>query len=244
MKRIDQIFGHRLLMTPISSYIGFIGLLCGTYSLATGAASGLWILPMLFCTFCILIGITVGFHRLFTHQSFETSRFWEFVLLYFGTLGVYGSSVQWPAMHASHHIHSDTPEDPHYSGWRYLFWKKNNRTTFHRKTLVRLYRDPMHRFFHKYYSLIVLGTAIGLASISLNALIFCYLIPLGWLHFVGSAHQVFAHGEDGPKDQSILELVLFTGGEWSHKHHHDQQNDVRFGSLDAGFKVIQLIRKD
>jgi stearoyl-CoA desaturase (delta-9 desaturase) len=242
MKRKDQVFGHRLIMTPLASYVGLAGMIYGAYALITGAASLLWILPMLFFTFWILMSVTVGFHRLFTHSAFETNTFWKFVLLYLGTLGIYGSSVQWSAMHASHHIHSDTPKDPHYSGWRYLFWKKNNPTTFHGKTLLRLYRDPMHQFFHKYYSLIVFGTAAALAAISLNALVFVYLIPMGWLHFVGSAHQVFAHDQNGPKDQGFLECVLFTGGEWCHGHHHNKQGDVRFGPLDAGYHVIRMIK--
>jgi stearoyl-CoA desaturase (delta-9 desaturase) len=243
MKRADQIFGHRLIMTPIASYVGLAGMAYGTYALITGAASLLWILPMLFFTFWVLMSVTVGYHRLFAHRAFKTNTFWKFVLLYLGTLGIYGSSVQWSAMHASHHIYSDTPKDPHYSGWRYLFWKKNNPTIFHKKTLIRLYKDPLHRFFHTYYALIVFGTAAALAAISLNALVFVYLIPMGWLHFVGSVHQVFAHDEVGPKNQPLLEIPLFTGGEWSHKYHHEEQNDICFGSLDAGYHVIRVIRK-
>lgn len=241
MKRADQIFGHHLIMTPIASYIGMFAMIYGAFTLFAGTTL-LWILPMLFFTFCVLMGITVGYHRLFAHRSFKTSSFWKAILLYFGTIGIYGSSVQWASMHASHHIHSDTSKDPHYSGWRYLFWKKNNETTFHKKTLVRLYRDPLHNFFHSYYTLIVLSTVVGLSMISLNALVFCYLIPMGWLHFVGSAHQVFAHSEKGPKQQSLLEIPLFTGGEWAHKFHHEHQGDVRFGDLDAGYQLIKLIR--
>lgn len=242
MIRADKIFGHRLIMTPVASYVGMAGILYGVFALATGAASFWWLIPMMFSTFWVLMGITVGFHRLFTHRAFKTGSFWKLILLYLGTVGIYGSSIQWGAMHASHHMYSDTTYDPHYTGWRYLFWKKNNYTRFHKKTLLRLYRDPMHRFFHNYYALIVFLTAGIMSLISLNMLVFCYLIPLGWLHFVGSAHQVFAHDSKGPLDQPLMEFALFTGGEWCHKWHHDHQKDPWFGSADVGYHVIRMIK--
>lgn len=238
---MKRLFTHRLLMTPLASYVGFFAMLYGAYALATGQASLWWLALMLPATFAILMGVTVGLHRLFCHNAFRTSTFWHVVLAYLGTLGLYGSSVQWCAMHVSHHKWSDTPKDPHYTGWRYLFWKKNNPTAFHRRTLVRLYRNPIHRFFFRYYALVVLGTVALLWLISPWALLFGYLIPLGWLHFVGSAHQVFAHDEAGPQDRKWMEAFLFTGGEWLHGHHHKKASDPRFGPWDAGYRFIQLI---
>lgn len=241
---MKRLFWHRLWMTPVASYVGLSGMAYGAYALLTGAASAWWILPMLLCTVALLFGVTVGLHRLFCHSAFKTSSFWHVLLAYLGTLALYGSSVQWTAMHASHHKYSDTDKDPHYTGWRYLFWKKNRPTTFHRRTLVRMYRNPLHRFMHKYYALVIAGTAAGLLMAGgLHALVFLYLIPLGWLHFVGSAHQVFAHGPGGPLDQRWLEFVLFTGGEWLHKHHHEKPRDIRFGPSDLGYWFIRAIRQ-
>lgn len=59
------------------------------------------------------IGITVGFHRLFTHKSFETGPIIRFVLAALGSMAVQGSVLRWVAQHRRHHQHSDTPEDPH-----------------------------------------------------------------------------------------------------------------------------------
>jgi stearoyl-CoA desaturase (delta-9 desaturase) len=59
------------------------------------------------------IGITVGFHRLFTHRSFETNWLVEFVLAVLGSMAVQGPLLQWVAAHRQHHQHSDHPEDPH-----------------------------------------------------------------------------------------------------------------------------------
>jgi stearoyl-CoA desaturase (delta-9 desaturase) len=59
------------------------------------------------------IGITVGYHRLFTHRSFETYTPIKFVFGILGSMAVQGSLMKWVAMHRRHHQHSDTPEDPH-----------------------------------------------------------------------------------------------------------------------------------
>lgn len=243
-RRADKIFGHRLWMTPLASYVGFAAMLYGVYALVTGAASLWWVLPMLVCTFLILMGVTVGMHRLFCHRAFETTPFWHEVLIYLGTIAFYGSTIQWPAMHMSHHLFADTEKDPHYTGWRYLFWKKNRPTEFNSRVLRRLWQDPSHRFAHNYYVLFPLVTIAVLGLISPWALIFCYLIPLGWLHLVGSFHQVFAHGRDGAKDLPLMEVLMFTGGEWLHRYHHDWPKAVRFGKLDLGYFFIKLISVD
>jgi stearoyl-CoA desaturase (delta-9 desaturase) len=58
-------------------------------------------------------GITVGFHRLLTHKSFETTPAVRFVLAALGSMAVQGSVLRWVAQHRRHHQHSDTPDDPH-----------------------------------------------------------------------------------------------------------------------------------
>jgi stearoyl-CoA desaturase (delta-9 desaturase) len=60
-----------------------------------------------------VLGITVGFHRLFTHGAFETNRVIRFILAALGSMAVQGPLLEWVAQHRRHHQHSDTPEDPH-----------------------------------------------------------------------------------------------------------------------------------
>ena len=59
------------------------------------------------------LGITVGFHRLFVHRSFETYMWVKFIFTIFGSMAVQGSLLNWAAQHRRHHQHSDTPNDPH-----------------------------------------------------------------------------------------------------------------------------------
>jgi stearoyl-CoA desaturase (delta-9 desaturase) len=59
------------------------------------------------------LGITVGFHRLFTHRSFQTYPAVQLVLGALGSMAVQGPLLKWVALHRRHHAHSDRPGDPH-----------------------------------------------------------------------------------------------------------------------------------
>lgn len=59
------------------------------------------------------LGITVGYHRLFVHRSFETNIVVKFVLVVIGSMAVQGPLFQWVARHRIHHQHSDMLDDPH-----------------------------------------------------------------------------------------------------------------------------------
>ena len=70
------------------------------------------------------LGITVGFHRLFTHRAFKTSPFMRGVFAVCGSMAIEGPVISWVADHRKHHAFSDQPGDPHSphvdhgSGWR------------------------------------------------------------------------------------------------------------------------------
>lgn len=59
------------------------------------------------------LGITVGFHRLFTHRSFETNIVVKVIFAVLGSMAVQGPLLKWVATHRRHHQQSDTMEDPH-----------------------------------------------------------------------------------------------------------------------------------
>jgi stearoyl-CoA desaturase (delta-9 desaturase) len=70
------------------------------------------------------LGVTVGFHRLLTHRSFETGRWLRGLLAVLGTMSVEGPVISWVADHRKHHAYSDRLGDPHSphvdrgGGWR------------------------------------------------------------------------------------------------------------------------------
>ena len=59
------------------------------------------------------VGITVGFHRLLTHRSFQTSKPLEYTFAVLGSMAVQGPVISWVADHRKHHAHTDEEGDPH-----------------------------------------------------------------------------------------------------------------------------------
>jgi stearoyl-CoA desaturase (delta-9 desaturase) len=59
------------------------------------------------------LGVTAGYHRLFTHRSFVARRPLKIVLAVLGSCAIQGSLVSWVTTHRRHHQHSDRPGDPH-----------------------------------------------------------------------------------------------------------------------------------
>jgi stearoyl-CoA desaturase (Delta-9 desaturase) len=70
------------------------------------------------------LGVTVGFHRLFTHRSFATKRWLRGVFAALGSAAIEGPVISWVADHRKHHAFADMPGDPHSPhvdhgvGWR------------------------------------------------------------------------------------------------------------------------------
>jgi stearoyl-CoA desaturase (Delta-9 desaturase) len=59
------------------------------------------------------LGVTVGYHRMFTHRAFESSRVFRAVIAVLGSMAVEGSVITWVADHRKHHAFTDREGDPH-----------------------------------------------------------------------------------------------------------------------------------
>lgn len=106
--------GFKLRMINLSAVvIPFVGLLTAIV-LLWGVAFD-WVYLALFAGMYLAtaIGITVGYHRLFTHCSFKTPKPVAAVLAVMGSMAVEGPVLEWVAIHRRHHQHSDHEEDPH-----------------------------------------------------------------------------------------------------------------------------------
>ncbi len=94
-------------MLPFIGLIFAIGLLWGTW--VTWTDLGLLLVGYILTG----VGITVGYHRLFTHRAFQTKQWvrWTFAIL--GSMAVEGPVLVWVADHRKHHQFSDQEGDPH-----------------------------------------------------------------------------------------------------------------------------------
>jgi stearoyl-CoA desaturase (Delta-9 desaturase) len=93
--------------------IPFVGFVAAAYVLwGSGLGLGAAVIALSFYVFTGL-GVTVGFHRYFTHQSFETNSFVRGLLAIAGSMAVQGPVITWVADHRRHHAFSDKEGDPH-----------------------------------------------------------------------------------------------------------------------------------
>jgi stearoyl-CoA desaturase (delta-9 desaturase) len=247
-------FKQRMWMFPAAQWLG---LLSGAYAiwLLTGGASLWWLLAWAVGHTFGGIAVSAGLHRYFTHGAFQTTRFWHNILALYATLTVQDSPVAWAGVHTTHHVHSDKPGDPHYTGFAYLLRKHYLSVPLKMRRVRQVIQDPTVRFVHRNAVLIIaawisLLLLVGLLTgTGVLPLVFGYLAPLGSTQTFGAIHQVTSHrGGNGAKDMPWMEWILPAAGEWMHKHHHDHPRDPRMGTkwwnLDYGYWFICLIRTD
>ena len=126
-------------------------------------------------------GVTVGFHRLFTHRSFATKRWLRGVFAVCGSAAIEGPVISWVADHRKHHAFSDQPGDPHsphvdhgvgwrgalrglahaHMGWLFLHTQRGARKRY----APDLIADPVVSFVDRtflYWAIGGLGAAFGL----------------------------------------------------------------------------------
>ncbi len=107
--------------------VPFLALIAGII-IQISVGGGDWITFALFVMFWLFtgFGITVGFHRCFTHTSFVIKNCWlKKILLIGGSMAAEGSVLGWVGWHRCHHKHTDKegdPHSPHLSG--YGFWNR------------------------------------------------------------------------------------------------------------------------
>jgi stearoyl-CoA desaturase (delta-9 desaturase) len=120
------------------------------------------------------VGITVGFHRLLTHRSFQTPKWLEYTFAVLGSMAVQGPVISWVADHRKHHAHTDEEGDPHsphvghgdgvrgvlaglwhaHTGW---LLSTQGRADWKRYA-AELYEDRGMRFIARHFGLFVLAT--------------------------------------------------------------------------------------
>jgi stearoyl-CoA desaturase (Delta-9 desaturase) len=101
------------IITAIVTVAPFVGLGVAGWQAWQGIlhASDLIVFAILYLA--TALGVTVGFHRLFTHRSFKTSPPMRALFAILGSAAIEGPVISWVADHRKHHAFSDRPGDPH-----------------------------------------------------------------------------------------------------------------------------------
>ncbi|WP_280701071.1 acyl-CoA desaturase [Kitasatospora sp. GP82] len=206
-------------------------------------------------------GVTIGYHRYFTHGSFKANHTLRIALALAGSLAVEGPLVRWVADHRRHHRFSDKEGDPH-SPWRFgetvpalmkgLWWAHtgwlfDQEQTPQLKYAPDLVRDPamrrISRLFWLWTAISVLLPPLvgGLLSMSwqgaLTALFWGSLVRIALLHHVTWSINSICHaiGERPFKSRdrsgNVWWLAVLSCGESWHNLHHADPTSARHGVL-------------
>jgi fatty-acid desaturase len=189
------------------------------------------------------LGITFGYHRMMTHKSFQSPKWFERIWATAGSLALEGGPISWVSTHRLHHKESDQPHDPH--NINLGFWHAHMGWIFRRdfayeEAVKRIYapdlmRDRYYRFLDKVPCLpiTIQGVALFLAG-GWGAFLwgFCLRVVLmfhaTWL--VNSAAHLWGY-RHWPEEQATNNwwVALVSFGEGWHNAHHAHPTSARHG---------------
>lgn len=210
----------------------------------------------LFLSFTVLtgMGISVGFHRLFTHRAFQCRKWVAFLLGVFGSMAGQGRLSWWVKTHAQHHRHADRPLDPH-SPVQRGFWHAHFLWLVRRKIDL----DPRYKMGsvagvidRTYWLWFALGLMIPFAIGGWSGLVWGGLVRLVWVWNATWAINSICHLADrrssytGDYSRNIKWLAPLTFGEALHHSHHAHAMSALFSDswyLDPGGAVIRILQK-
>jgi stearoyl-CoA desaturase (delta-9 desaturase) len=210
-----------------------------------------------------LHGITVGFHRYFTHGSFKAKRPLRIALAIAGSMAIEGPVTRWVADHRRHHAFSDADGDPH-SPWRYgedvraltkglwhahIGWLFDVEQTDQKRFTPDLLADRdiarISRLFPVWVAVSLLLPALlgGLVTMSwagaLSAFFWASVVRIGVLHHMTWSINSICHTwgarpfETRDRAVNVWWLAALSGGESWHNLHHADPTCARHG-VDRG----------
>ncbi len=205
--------------------------------------------------FIRMFAITGGYHRYFSHRSYSTSRWFQFVLAVLGATSAQKGPIWWASHHRHHHRHSDTEEDihpPRLQGlwYAHVGWVLSAQYIDTRYELVKdLMKFPELRFLDRNHLIPPIGLMVGLGALG-------YLLQLHYPSLGTSPGQLLVWGfcisttlvyhgtflinslahvvgtqrfETGDDSRNSFWLALVTLGEGWHNNHHRYPGSERQG---------------
>jgi stearoyl-CoA desaturase (Delta-9 desaturase) len=213
--------------------------------------------------------VTAGYHRYFSHRSFKTSRWFQFVIAFLASTSSQKGVLWWAAHHRHHHRYSDQDEDLHSPTifgffWAHIGWILSDRYLDTRFDYIGDFaKFPELRWLNKYYLVppVLLGVATFLiGGWGLFAWGFCLSTVLLWhgTFTINSLSHLFGKRRfpttDTSKNNWLLALVTLGEG-WHNNHHHYMASarqgfywwevDITFYALKvlSWFKLVHELRR-
>jgi len=205
------------------------------------------------------LGITLGWHRLLTHRSFQTPKWLEYLLVFCGTLACQMGPIGWVGLHRHHHAYSDQEPDQHDSNrgfwWSHMGWMLHEVPA--KQEIARYTKDigndPVYLFFEKYFLPIQIALGIVLYLIGgWSFVVWGIFVRLVLVYhctwFVNSATHQFGYRTYDSQDRSTncWWVALLTYGEGWHNNHHAFQYSARHGlkwwEIDFTWMMIRTLQ--
>jgi stearoyl-CoA desaturase (delta-9 desaturase) len=200
--------------------------------------------------------VTAGYHRLLAHNSYRTSRWFRFALLFGAVSSGQGGPLWWAGWHRHHHNHADTDADLHapaHGFWHaHLGWMLSSR---HSKTpdhlVGDLARDPALVWLDTYHFVppLLLAALVwglfGLSALLIGVFLSTALLYHGTFFINSLTHRIGTQRFDtGDESRNSWVLALITLGEgWHNNHHHRPsacRQGVRWYELDITWLVLKV----
>ena len=209
--------------------------------------------------------ICAGYHRLFSHNSYDASRVVQAFYAFFGAMSAENSILWWSASHRVHHKHVDRDWDPYNIKrgfwWAHIVWifYKNEATAESFENSPDLLKNPVVMWQHRWHKVILIVGGFGLPT-AIGALFgdpIAGLLWGGFLRIFLIHHTTFfvnslAHTLGTPKYNAEVSardnwlVALLTLGEGYHSFHHrfpsDFRNGIRWYQWDPTKWLIRSMR--
>jgi len=204
-----------------------------------------------------MFGVTAAYHRYFSHRSYKTSRWFQFVLAWIGCSAMQKGPLWWAAHHRHHHKYSDQEEDPHSPIvrtilWAHIGWVLSGR--FRQAPPLRDFEKfPELRWLDRYFTwipgLLLAVLCYGLAGWS--GVVYSFIVGTVLLYhatfLVNSVCHLFGTRRYNTPDQSrnCWWAALLTLGEGWHNNHHHYQSSARQGfywwEIDISYYLLRIL---
>jgi stearoyl-CoA desaturase (delta-9 desaturase) len=204
-----------------------------------------------------VLGVTVAYHRYFSHRAFQTSRAFQFMLALLAECTAQKGVLWYASHHRYHHRHADTELDLHSPVRRGFFyahvgWIFDSTDDTDLARVRDLARYPELRFIDRFWLLPPLALALGVLAVGgWSALFFGFFLNTGvtW-HLTYTVNSIcHAYGSrrvatpDESRNNALIGLLMF--GEGWHNNHHACMRSVRLGlrwwEIDVGYYVIRAL---
>jgi sn-1 stearoyl-lipid 9-desaturase len=205
------------------------------------------------------LGITLGWHRLLSHRSFQVPKWLEYFFAFCGTLALQGGILWWVGLHRHHHLHSDEDVDHHDSKkgflWSHVRWmcfEVPAESDIPRFT-KDIADDKFYQFLNTYF--FPLQVVLGVVLYAIGGWPFVFwgvfarlviVYHCTWL--VNSATHKFGYRNFETTDRSTncWWVAITTYGEGWHNNHHAYQYSARHGmkwwEIDITWMTIQVLQ--